>query len=146
MANSIARPPAARQDGFDLQWSLVHAGCRLAFEPDRRRLLQRYVTASTMAGSPRSCRLSTTILRRLATLDGNLAANRVADITHTVSGINWAPGTQLWIRWRDQFTHDGIAIDNVRFTATAVPEPSAFLLLASALLCCVCRRQSRRRE
>ena len=82
------------------------------------------------------------IIRGAADLDGNLAANRVAGITHMVSGIKWAPGTELWIRWRDGYTHDGIAIDNVSFSAsTDIPEPSAFLLLASALLCCICRRR-----
>ncbi len=80
-------------------------------------------------------------------LDGNLPENSVRDITHTVTGINWAPGAELWIRWRDQLpgtptNFHGIAIDNVRFSATAVPEPSAFLLLASALLCCGWRRRA----
>ncbi len=46
--------------------------------------------------------------------------NAVRDIEHTVTGINWAPGAELWIRWRDTLgAHDGIAIDNVRFTASA---------------------------
>ena len=44
---------------------------------------------------------------------------RVLDISHTISGINWAPGAELWLRWRDGDAHDGIAIDNVRFTASA---------------------------
>ncbi len=81
-----------------------------------------------------------------AVLDGNDAANSVRDITHTVTGINWAPGAELWIRWRDQLpgsptNFQGIAIDNVRFSATAVPEPSSLLLLVMGSLCCGLRRR-----
>ncbi len=140
------------QDGFDLQWSLsataagwmssnaatpgpgdfyfgVNGVDRGAFafndpDPSKRAFLAPKDTATAGA------------------LNGNDAANRVADITHTVSGINWAPGAELWIRWRDQIgVHDGIAIDNVRFSATAVPEPSSLMLLAIGSLCCGLRRR-----
>ena len=79
-----------------------------------------------------------------AALNGNLAENSVRDITHMVSGINWAPGAELWIRWRDQLSpFDGIAIDNVRFSAsTEVPEPCSLLLLVMSTVCVLLRRRS----
>lgn len=79
-------------------------------------------------------------------LDGNLPENRVENITHTISGIEWLPGTELWIRWRDRelgnVLDDSIAIDNVRFSA-AVPEPTTAALLlvgGTAALMRRCRR------
>jgi hypothetical protein len=87
-----------------------------------------------------------------ATLNGNLAANRVADITATVTGISWAPGTDLWLRWSDiQAAHgspsvndddDGLAIDNVRFSAIT-PEPTGLMLLGAGALGVFARRRSR---
>jgi hypothetical protein len=67
-------------------------------------------------------------------VDGNVAG-RVADITATVDGIDWQPGAELWLQWADpqlaSLADDGLAIDNVRFTAS-VPEPSSFALFGSA--------------
>lgn len=61
-----------------------------------------------------------------ATLDGNLAANRTAGITLTISGLTWSNGTSLFIRWsdiNDAGNDDNLAIDNVVFSAlhTAAP-------------------------
>lgn len=68
-------------------------------------------------------------------VDGNTAGKQ-ADITATVSGISLAPGGELWLRWSDpqlaNNADDGLAVDNVRFTA--VPEPSGLILLASGLI------------
>lgn len=68
-----------------------------------------------------------------AQVDGN-SAGLVSNITATITGLNWQPGTELWLRWADpqlpSLADDGLAIDNVRFSA--VPEPSATLLLAGA--------------
>jgi hypothetical protein len=58
-------------------------------------------------------------------IDGNtlasLGGGRVPDITSTVTGISWAPGAELWLRWSDpqlaSLADDGMAIDNVRFVA-----------------------------
>jgi len=47
-----------------------------------------------------------------------------------VTGINWAPGTSLWLRWRDPNdpgSDHGMAIDN--FSFSAVPEPTTFALV-----------------
>jgi uncharacterized protein len=63
-----------------------------------------------------------------AAVDGN-AAGKVAIGTVNVSGVNWAPGTDLWLRWTDvnnSGNDHGLAIDNLSFTA-AIPEPRAVL-------------------
>jgi len=78
-------------------------------------------------------------------LDGNAAANRTA-LSATVSGISWAPGSDLWLRWaslQDPGTDHGMSIDDVNFTATVVaPEPASLSLLA--LLPLVARRRRSR--
>lgn len=57
-----------------------------------------------------------------ASVDGSFEGN-VPGITATISGIAWAPLGELWIRWNDpqlaSNADDGLAIDNVRFTAIA---------------------------
>lgn len=71
-------------------------------------------------------------------LNGNLAANRTAGITATVTGIFWAPGQQLLLRWQDvddTGSDHALAIDN--FSFIAIPEPSSCLLLALAALALV---------
>ena len=55
-------------------------------------------------------------------LDGNLAANRVAGLGGTISGLNWASNDVLWIRWienNDAGNDQGLAIDDLQFSATA---------------------------
>lgn len=75
-----------------------------------------------------------------AGVDGN-GAGLVAGISATVTGIDWQPGTDLWLRWDDPNNtgnDHGLAIDNFSFSATVVPEPSALVLggvgLAALLL------------
>jgi hypothetical protein len=53
-------------------------------------------------------------------------------ISGGVSGITWNPGDYLIIRWsgEDKTGQDnGLAVDNVSFSATAVPEPATWALL-----------------
>jgi len=69
-------------------------------------------------------------------LNGNLPANRI-QLSQALSGANWGNGDFLWIRWTSQVNppfnvSHGLAIDNFAFSATAVPEPSSLLLLATA--------------
>ena len=73
-------------------------------------------------------------------VDGN-GPGLFANLTATVSGILWEPGTELWLRWSDPqlaaLADDGLAIDNVRFSATAIPEPASAVMsvvVAAALL------------
>jgi hypothetical protein len=63
-----------------------------------------------------------------ATLDGNNAANRTVFTPVTVGNLNWAPGTDLWLRWadvNDANSDSGLAIDDLSFTT---PEPSGSAL------------------
>ncbi|WP_158277465.1 immunoglobulin domain-containing protein [Opitutus sp. ER46] len=57
-----------------------------------------------------------------AALDGNAAANRTA-VTATVTGLNWAPGQTLTLRWNDvddTGSDDGIGIDDLTFATPAI--------------------------
>ena len=68
--------------------------------------------------------------------DGNAAANRTAIGPVTVSHLNWAPGTDLWIRWRDLNdggSDHGLAIDDVGFSAD-IPEPGSMVMMLAAAL------------
>jgi hypothetical protein len=80
-----------------------------------------------------------------AAADGNATANRLAIGPVTVSGLNWQPGEDLWIRWGDlnnTGNDHALAIDDLSFSADAVPEPTGFglAMLASAGL--LIRRRS----
>ncbi len=64
-------------------------------------------------------------------LNGNLPANQTFH-SAVLSGFQWNPGEILAVRWTmNDITgqDDGLAIDNFSFSATAVPEPSAFIIL-----------------
>lgn len=68
-------------------------------------------------------------------VDGN-GTGTVAVVAYTVSDINWAPDTDLWLRWGDlnnAGNDHGLGIDNLTFTA-AVPEPSTWALLGIGAL------------
>jgi len=79
-----------------------------------------------------------------AAVNGN-TVGRVAGITATVAGFNWAPGTDLWLRWDDinnAGNDHGLAIDNFTFSASAVPEPSVCALAGLAAVGgLICRRR-----
>lgn len=55
-------------------------------------------------------------------VNGN-AEGLQAGLTATISGISWAAGAELWLRWADpqlaSAADDGLAIDNLVFKATA---------------------------
>ncbi|WP_254512713.1 cadherin domain-containing protein [Anatilimnocola floriformis] len=56
-------------------------------------------------------------------LDGNLAANRTA-VSATVTGVSWAPGATLFLRWKDlndAGNDDMLAIDNVTLSTNTSP-------------------------
>jgi len=54
-------------------------------------------------------------------LDGNAAGNRSTNLTGTVGGITWAPGTELWLRFTNPNQsggNAGLALDNLVFSAS----------------------------
>ncbi len=69
-----------------------------------------------------------------AAVDGN-TAGLVAGLGGSISTL-WAPGETLWVRWIEDnnFGNDhGLAIDNLSFSVTAVPEPGTTGLLLAGL-------------
>ena len=67
-------------------------------------------------------------------VDGN-GVGKVAGVGGTVS-TNWAAGDTLWVRWielNDTGNDHGLAIDNLSFSVTAVPEPSSYALFAAGI-------------
>lgn len=75
-------------------------------------------------------------------LDGNLPENS-ASLSGNATGLSWAPGQELWLRWSDSGEASAklaaIGIDDVTFSA--VPEPSAALLGGVALFGLLVRRR-----
>ncbi|MCI0332795.1 MAG: hypothetical protein L0228_06190 [Planctomycetes bacterium] len=56
----------------------------------------------------------------IAQLDGNAAANKTFGLGGTLSGLGWAPGSTLWVRWvetNDSGNDHGLAVDNVKVNA-----------------------------
>jgi hypothetical protein len=77
-------------------------------------------------------------------LDGSEAENQVVLSPATIGSLVWEDGEDLWIRWFDSNStgyDQGIAIDDVSFSA--IPEPSQYatLLGLGALLLTACRRR-----
>jgi hypothetical protein len=77
-------------------------------------------------------------------LVGSDTENQVTLTATTVGSLVWEDGEDLWIRWYDANStgyDQGIAIDDVSFSA--IPEPSQYatLLGLSALLLTACRRR-----
>lgn len=69
-----------------------------------------------------------------AAVGGNVAG-LVSGNGGTVSTA-WAPGQTLWVRWierNDAGNDHGLAIDNLSFSVTAVPEPGTYALLLAGL-------------
>ncbi len=65
-------------------------------------------------------------------LDGNLSANQVAFTGVAISGLAWAPGETVFIRWKDanETGNDaGLAIDNMTIGVSTVPEPTTWALI-----------------
>lgn len=71
-----------------------------------------------------------------AALDGNLPANRTADLGGTIdlTSTPLADGETIWFRWienNDAGNDHGLAVDNFVFSTTPVPEPGSVLALAA---------------
>ena len=64
-----------------------------------------------------------------AAVDGNVAG-KVNGLGGTVSSLSWLNNETLWIRWiekNDVGNDHGLAIDDLTFSATAVPEASTWI-------------------
>jgi hypothetical protein len=86
------------------------------------------------------------IVGAAAALNFNLAGNQTVFSPVTVSGLSWAPGTDLWIRFKINNTSgidQGMLIDNVNFVA-AVPEPATAALMGLGLVVLIARQRSRK--
>ncbi len=73
-----------------------------------------------------------------ASINGNAEDNRTPIGPYTVTGINWAPGTHLWLRWsdiNDTGNDHALAIDDLSFSAQAasVPEPASISIFGVGL-------------
>lgn len=67
-------------------------------------------------------------------VDGN-GAGRVSGLGGSIAA-DWAAGDTLWLRWadaNDPGSDHGLAIDNVAFSVSAVPEPATTALLLAGL-------------
>lgn len=62
-----------------------------------------------------------------AALDGNDPLNRIADLGGTLSGLAWAAGDTLWLRWverNDAGNDHGLAVDDFEFTTGTIEPPT----------------------
>jgi PEP-CTERM motif len=70
-----------------------------------------------------------------AAVDGN-SAGAVGGLAQSFSQLAWAPGDTLWLRWverNDSGNDHGLAIDDLAFSVSAVPEPGALALMLAGL-------------
>lgn len=74
-------------------------------------------------------------------INGNAVGNFVME-SGTVTGLNWTPGQELWLRWTDPNTSNQqrmvLAIDDVSFSA--IPEPSTWVMLGCGAIFVMRRR------
>jgi hypothetical protein len=81
-----------------------------------------------------------------AAVNGN-TVGRTVIAPVTISGLDWEPGTDLWLRWDDinnTGNDHGLAIDDFSFSATAtaaVPEPASAALVSIMTLPLIARRR-----
>jgi hypothetical protein len=72
-----------------------------------------------------------------SSLDGNDPANRIADISSLITGIDLAPGEEIWLRWSTKNlaypqNYHTLTIDNLTVNFTAVPEPATYAAFLGA--------------
>ena len=75
-------------------------------------------------------------------VDGN-SDGRVAISGVAVTGINWLPGTDLWLRWADvnnAGNDHGLAVDDLMFLAS-IPEPASLGFIGAGFLIISHRRR-----
>jgi PEP-CTERM motif len=70
-----------------------------------------------------------------AAVDGN-TTGLTANLGGTVTGLTWAAGDTLWLRWADRNdtgNDHGLALDNLTFSVSAIPEPGTLAMLLAGL-------------
>lgn len=87
-----------------------------------------------------------------SSLDGNDDANRMADMSSWVVGVDLAPGEEIWFRWSTKnlaypSNYHGLTIDNLTISFATIPEPATYaaLLGGFVLFAVVARRRSGKR-
>ncbi|AHF89141.1 hemolysin-type calcium-binding region [Opitutaceae bacterium TAV5] len=78
---------------------------------------------------------------------GGNGIGNYTSVSITLTNINWQAGEYLWLRWGSNQVNDaaGLGLDNVRLTATQIPEPGlvALLLGATALVPVIVSRRKK---
>ncbi|HZH99424.1 MAG TPA: hypothetical protein VEX38_10675, partial [Fimbriimonadaceae bacterium] len=76
-------------------------------------------------------------------IDGNLPANQQV-LQTTITGLNWTIGSEVWVRWSHlgNPSRHAMAIDDVHFQATPVPEPFGVTAMALGLGAAIRRRKN----
>jgi hypothetical protein len=77
--------------------------------------------------------------------DGNAGANS-ATVSSSITGLNFAPGGNLWIRWSDfdaASSDDALAVDDISITYVTVPEPTMALAFLSGVMLIVANKRRR---
>ncbi|NDF99387.1 MAG: PEP-CTERM sorting domain-containing protein [Chitinophagia bacterium] len=96
------------------------------------------VTSWTAAGSSFNF-TSPTATTTSGALDGNATANRSSGRGGTVSGLNWANGSTLWLRWletNESGNDHGLAIDNVSFSSAFAAAAASFRVMCFIRVSC----------
>ena len=65
-------------------------------------------------------------ITEITAVDGNDQRYRRERLDLPVTGLNWAPGEDLWLRWQVNQSDRGLnfGLDDFSFRATAIPEPA----------------------
>lgn len=111
----------------------------------QQSLLFDYSLDATSLQDSLATRVAVPALNFTGPLSGGAAAGNLGNTTGrvaispvTITGLNWLPDQNLWIRWTDQNDSGddhGLAIDDLEFSARAtVPEPVGGLLAAIGLV------------
>jgi hypothetical protein len=125
------------------QWNSTGAVARdLAFEYSFNALSVNDAGATWTSVS--ALNFTSPVLTGVGAIDGN-TVGLVPNITATVP-VTWTVGSDLWIRWRltTAGTNQGLAIDNVNFSALPIPEPSTAMMLVGGISMAFWMRRFRR--
>jgi hypothetical protein len=92
-------------------------------------------TVATWTASPSLTWASPVVGATGAAVDGN-TTGLVGGLSASFSQLAWGNGDTLWLRWterNDSGNDHGLAIDDLSFSVTAVPEPGALAMMLAGL-------------